>query len=434
MGVVLSTPANSKERTGSTRTSVLLTRSRSKTQPHPKGPRDLPLKPQSQTRFFSPPPPQLSDNTTASPSRTSERFSLDSDNDSFWDLDIGRKQRSLNAIDFAKTSNNINNLNTKPLLSRPNPPPILLSRAKSVPTSKPPGRSDSTPEVYRTARVWNPNAPASTVDQDRREYHAVESSAYVLPSDDIEQSRIRFQTIMLAYAFAGEIICPPARRMLETTAGVKVLDVGCAQGFWLESLNEQYPNALYYGVDIAQDVLEAATKTKNMKYQFGNVLERLPFPDNTFDYVHQRLLVFGMPKNQYVAVIRELIRVAKPGAWIELVESDINAYSLGPINAYLEGYIRKGSLERNLDLYCGTNLGYYIHQATRNVRHIGHKTVSVPMNWDPPLGKAHGMNMKAFLLGLEDWLHHVMNISRQEYKDIVEATFLEWEEYKTFTN
>ncbi|KAJ3096000.1 hypothetical protein HK100_005671, partial [Physocladia obscura] len=339
MGVILSTPTNSKARIGSAKTSVLLTRSRSKTQPHPKGARALPPKPESQTRSLpSLPPPLLAENATASSSRISERFSLDSDSDSFWDLDIGRKQHSLHAIDLARPNNNNLNINASPLLPRPNPPQILLNRAKSVPTSKSAGRSDSTPEVYRTARIWNPNAPVSTVDQDRREYHAVESSAYVLPSDDIEQSRLRFQTIMLAYAFAGEIVCSSARRMLETTAGVKVLDVGCAQGFWLESLNDQYPNAFYYGVDIAQDALDAATKTENMKYQFGNVLERLPFPDSTFDYVHQRLLVFGMPKNQYVDVIRELIRVAKPGAWIELVESDINAYSLGPINTHLEGF------------------------------------------------------------------------------------------------
>ncbi|KAI8803287.1 hypothetical protein BJ742DRAFT_830045 [Cladochytrium replicatum] len=41
----------------------------------------------------------------------------------------------------------------------------------------------------------------------------------------------------------------------------------------------------------------------------GNVLEKLPFGDNTFDYVHQELLAFGIPEAKWPLVISEIDRV-----------------------------------------------------------------------------------------------------------------------------
>ncbi|KAJ3137436.1 hypothetical protein HK100_000649 [Physocladia obscura] len=59
------------------------------------------------------------------------------------------------------------------------------------------GSAQSTDGIVAT---WNPNNP-STSNQDQREYHAVESSDYVLPSGAVEQNRLRFQNIMLFHAF-----------------------------------------------------------------------------------------------------------------------------------------------------------------------------------------------------------------------------------------
>jgi ubiquinone/menaquinone biosynthesis C-methylase UbiE len=46
--------------------------------------------------------------------------------------------------------------------------------------------------------------------------------------------------------------------------------------------------------------------------------EGLPFPDNSFDYVVQRNALYNYTKEEWDSiVIPEMIRVLKPGGWIE---------------------------------------------------------------------------------------------------------------------
>ncbi|KAI8808815.1 hypothetical protein BJ742DRAFT_261191 [Cladochytrium replicatum] len=52
----------------------------------------------------------------------------------------------------------------------------------------------------------------------------------------------------------------------------------------------------------------------------GNVMQRTPFEDNIFDYVHQQYLVLGLPEAAWPAVIFELCRVLKPGGYLDLVD------------------------------------------------------------------------------------------------------------------
>ncbi|KAJ3137437.1 hypothetical protein HK100_000650 [Physocladia obscura] len=283
------------------------------------------------------------------------------------------------------------------------------------------------------AKTWNPNSP-SLPKQDQREYHAVETSSYVLPSDQTEQNRLRFQHIMLLHAFKQSVICPAAREVLKAS-GSKVLDVGCAQGFWLDDVSNEYPNAEYYGVDIAEDALAIADP--KLTLTFGNVIEGLPYGDNTFDYVHQRLLVFGMPKDKYESSIAELIRVAKHDAWIELVEVDAVSYSVGPTNALFDKNFNLAMTQRGLDVYAGTNLIYYVKQVaqkTSKISHIKREVVSIPMNWGGSLGKAHALDIKAATLAVEDWLHRVMGVEREEYRRLLDIATEETGTYKSFKN
>ncbi|KAJ3140406.1 hypothetical protein HK100_009956 [Physocladia obscura] len=138
-------------------------------------------------------------------------------------------------------------------------------------------KSASVTELAKTevdklqAKVWNPNSPDSW-KADIRGYHSVQSSNYPLPSDEIEQNRLEVQHYILRVAFEGDIICPEAKELVQFD-GTKVLDVGCAKGFWLESVQKENPFGEYHGVDIAEN-LAAEKGTINIK--FGNVLERLP--------------------------------------------------------------------------------------------------------------------------------------------------------------
>lgn len=70
---------------------------------------------------------------------------------------------------------------------------------------------------------------------------------------------------------------------------------------------------------------------RNVEFSQYNLLSGLSYPDNTFDFVHQRLLCPVFPQKQWESlVIPELTRITKPGGWIEFVEADDFIKTKGP--------------------------------------------------------------------------------------------------------
>ncbi|KAJ3108405.1 hypothetical protein HK100_003433, partial [Physocladia obscura] len=120
------------------------------------------------------------------------------------------------------------------------------------------------------AKTWNPNDP-SALRTEMREYHSLTNSDYMLPSDDAEQDRLEMQHFIYRAAFQGDIFCPTVKDLAKSP-GYKILDVGCAKGFWLKCVKKEYPSAEFHGVDI----LDQFSETEGINLKFGNVLEKLP--------------------------------------------------------------------------------------------------------------------------------------------------------------
>ncbi|CAG8639570.1 3903_t:CDS:2, partial [Dentiscutata heterogama] len=75
---------------------------------------------------------------------------------------------------------------------------------------------------------------------------------------------------------------------------------------------------------IWQGNFSAPKKPPNATFLQANLLDGLPFPDGTFDFVYQRFMSSALEESQWRdEVIAELVRVIKPGGWIELMELDI---------------------------------------------------------------------------------------------------------------
>lgn len=98
----------------------------------------------------------------------------------------------------------------------------------------------------------------------------------------------------------------------------RVLDVGCGTGQWAHEVSDEFPDAVVVGLDL---VPSKPDRPANYRFVRANLLQGLPFGDGEFDFVHQRLLVSGVPVKLWPAVVADLVRVAQPGGWIELVES-----------------------------------------------------------------------------------------------------------------
>ncbi|KAG1169456.1 hypothetical protein G6F70_008336 [Rhizopus microsporus] len=174
------------------------------------------------------------------------------------------------------------------------------------------------------------NVNTATVDltffDTKQEFHNDKTSGYWLPKGEEEQKRL---TAVQRYAVvANNNICPSGNVMpsvtetLDLEGGITILDVGCSSGAWNMASVQEYPNCIYHGCDIV-DVTYKNVDVKQFTFSLGNVTNRLPYEDNTFDFVHMRLFVTCLRKDEWPTAISEVIRVTKPGGMIQLGEFDL---------------------------------------------------------------------------------------------------------------
>ncbi|KAJ3006272.1 UNVERIFIED_CONTAM: hypothetical protein HDU68_004180 [Siphonaria sp. JEL0065] len=287
---------------------------------------------------------------------------------------------------------------------------VVVSRGSSqVDDQLPSGRPSLASNINEdVATAWRPEDA-----ENRRRYHAVETSDYILPSDDP----------------SSHVICPEARKVIKRH-GAKVLDVGCANGAWMDTLfSTGHVNCEYYGVDIAPDAFEFGTVC-GAKLSVGNVLEKLPCkPQQSFGVGEPTC----MPKDKWVHAIKEIIRVTKPGGWIELVEVDSEFYDTGPLSDAIMTPIVTVLDKRGLDVCAGSNL---VRNAliAGGLVNIEVKPVSIPLAWNGELGRLHAKDVREVALGLSAFMTKALGISNEEYVAMVDECCLEWGKTRAFMN
>jgi ubiquinone/menaquinone biosynthesis C-methylase UbiE len=192
---------------------------------------------------------------------------------------------------------------------------------------------------------------------------------YVLPKDMGEVSRLDFQHYMMRAALRGNYAAPIGNPD-------SILDVGCGTGRWAIEMAMQFPHANVIGIDVvlpsAEEPAEPPARPANHTFLAGNILEGLPFPDRNFAFVHQRYMIGAIPRDQWPPVVRELMRVTRPGGWVELVEAGTSEGG-GPALQTIDAWVASVLARRGLDIHLGRHLGAFLQEAgARNVtaRHV----------------------------------------------------------------
>ncbi len=109
--------------------------------------------------------------------------------------------------------------------------------------------------------------------------------------------------------------------------GDKVLDVGCGTGsLTLTAQPYAGPGGKVYGIDASPEMIEVAKKKASrsgMQVVFDvGLIEKLAFPDDTFDVVISRLAIHHLPDDLKHRGFAEILRVLKPGG--HLLIADFN--------------------------------------------------------------------------------------------------------------
>ena len=114
-------------------------------------------------------------------------------------------------------------------------------------------------------------------------------------------------------------------RMFVKDVRAEVLDAGCGDGTFFESIEKGISPAYIKGADWSPDMLQIAEKNADLLREKGvraeleqiDLGERLPWANETFDCVVCHMVFCYIPK-PWQAILTELLRVTKKGGYLYL--------------------------------------------------------------------------------------------------------------------
>ncbi|MDQ0116747.1 class I SAM-dependent methyltransferase [Paenibacillus harenae] len=154
-----------------------------------------------------------------------------------------------------------------------------------------------------------------------------------------------------------------------------VLDVGCGTGAMIDLFSKFLPEAFFRGIDNSEKILETAkskfSSSEKIHFFRGNA-NSLPFSENTFDFVFTRLVLMHNPNPN--EIVKEMVRVCKPGGIVCAVEIDDGTQVFHPfgrelsklVNAHIEYSCINGT-----DRTIGRKLySYFVSESLNDVKVI----------------------------------------------------------------
>ncbi|CAG8743139.1 8977_t:CDS:2, partial [Dentiscutata erythropus] len=281
---------------------------------------------------------------------------------------------------------------------------------------------------------------------DGRRYHNVKDAVYPLPNDEDEQDRQHLQHFLMRYLWQSNFSAPINHILAKP--GAKILDIGCGAGSWSFDMATTYPTSNVFGLDISPHQ-PTQIEPENFKYVKANVLEGIPFEDNIFDLVYQRFLSYAYTKDNWEYVMNEIVRVLKPGGFLEaclflkfnlnlfinilnnyiniffkkMMEPSPHLFDAGPVTQRLMGVQSTLMTQRGVDLDLYQNLEKLpqnqgqLENIEKEVKIIRH---GVKSN-DIQLNKVGIDNLISIMAGMKSHTTRILQIFDDEFDEMLKA-------------
>ncbi len=190
----------------------------------------------------------------------------------------------------------------------------------------------------------------------------VEGTTYIGPKDASTDQFLDFQHFLVRRMLGGNHLAPlwqPAT----------ILDAGCGTGRWAVEMAAEFPDARVIGLDLVLPENTSAmlaslgVRSANVSFVEADLLQGVPFPDGMFDYVHFRFMYDELPAARWPDILRELVRVTRPGGWVECMEPGVAVYDPGPAYLLTNTWVADLCRQRGVDPDLGPQLKTLLHNA-----------------------------------------------------------------------
>jgi ubiquinone/menaquinone biosynthesis C-methylase UbiE len=121
-------------------------------------------------------------------------------------------------------------------------------------------------------------------------------------------------------------VIPPITEYARNHPGerLRLLDIGCGTGRTLHQIAVTHPTMQLHGVDLSPAYIRAARRRLAEVPELTLAVEngeKLPWSDATFDIVTSTYMFHELPRNARRNVVREMLRVVKPGGLLVIEDS-----------------------------------------------------------------------------------------------------------------
>ncbi len=151
-----------------------------------------------------------------------------------------------------------------------------------------------------------------------------ESETYIFNTESVPEL---FRTIKLDQTITKAMDGPLAEQK-DLSALRQILDIACGAGGWALEVARDLPNVEVAGIDISRAMVDYAHARAlsqglyNASFEVMDALQPLEFSDNTFDLVNARYLTWFVPGKDWPRLLKECMRVLRPGGVLRITETD----------------------------------------------------------------------------------------------------------------
>ncbi|CAG8682146.1 4274_t:CDS:2 [Dentiscutata erythropus] len=176
----------------------------------------------------------------------------------------------------------------------------------------------------------------------------------------------------------------------------------------------EYPNSKFYAVDFT-----TKNSIKNITFLNCDINQKLPFPDNEFDYIFSRNNPIFFTKDNFQGFLFEALRVLKPGGWLEVGQS-VRIYQSvrGPALTRLDNAIISWSEKYGFNPDLILNLEDHL-QMIGKTEFISSRTIDLSAGNDY-FGEFSYEIFSYYIKLLKEFIAPIMRISFEEYDRLVE--------------